>query len=49
MFNFLNDRVRGVLNDEMPRFKMGGDEDEATLMNEGSAKVDATGQRSSGF
>ena len=33
VFNFLNDRVRGLLTTEMPRFVF-GDEDEPTLMNE---------------
>ena len=33
VFNFLNDRVRGLLTAEMPRFKF-GDDDATTLMNE---------------
>lgn len=37
VYNFLNDRIRGELTEEMPRFDFGGDEDEPTLMNEGTA------------
>lgn len=33
VFNFLNDRVRGLLTTEMPRFVL-GDDDEPTLMNQ---------------
>ena len=40
VFNFLNDRVRGLLTTEMPRFKL-GDEDDATLMNEGTSGASA--------
>lgn len=36
VFNFLNDRVRGVLTPRMPRFDFGDESDEATLMNEGT-------------
>ena len=36
VFNFLNDRIRGELTTEMPRFDFGDDSDEATLMNEGT-------------
>lgn len=33
VFNFLNDRIRGELTTEMPRFDFGADDDEPTLMN----------------
>jgi hypothetical protein len=37
VFNFLNDRVRGELTTEMPRFAFGSADDEPTLMNANSA------------
>jgi len=40
VFNFLNDRVRGELTTEMPRFDFGETGDESTLMNEGSQVTD---------
>ena len=39
VFNFLNDRIRGELTPEMPRFQFGDDSDAPTLMNDGSAVV----------
>jgi hypothetical protein len=33
-FNFFNDRVRGEIGTEMPKFQFGTEEDEATVMNE---------------
>ncbi len=33
-FNFFNDKVRGELGTEMPKFQFGTEEDEATVMNE---------------
>jgi hypothetical protein len=40
VFNFLNDRIRGVLSDQMPVFDFGTEDDEPTLMNETSANGD---------
>ena len=37
VFNFLNDRIRGELTPEMPRFQFGDKNDAPTLMNEGTA------------
>lgn len=39
VFNFLNDRIRGELTPEMPRFQFGDDADTPTLMNDGTALV----------
>lgn len=39
VFNFLNDRIRGELTPEMPRFQFGDDSDAPTLMNEGTALI----------
>ncbi len=39
VFNFLNDRIRGLLTPEMPRFDFGDKDDAPTLMNEGTAIV----------
>jgi len=37
VFNFLNDRIRGELGPEMPRFQFGDINDAPTLMNDGTA------------
>lgn len=37
VYSFLNDRIRGELTSEMPRFEFGGEDDSPTLMNAGSA------------
>lgn len=39
IFNFFNDRIRGELSTEMPRFQFGDDVDAPTLMNDGTAIV----------
>ncbi|WNC72143.1 DUF1838 family protein [Thalassotalea psychrophila] len=39
VFNFFNDRIRGELTPEMPKFHFGDDNDAPTLMNEGSIKT----------
>ena len=39
VFNFLNDRIRGELTPEMPRFQFGDASDAPTLMNEGSIET----------
>ncbi|MGK0499450.1 MAG: hypothetical protein ACJAYG_001091 [Oceanicoccus sp.] len=39
VFNFLNDRIRGELSPEMPKFDFGDKDDLPTLMNEGSAII----------
>ncbi len=39
VFNFLNDRIRGELSPEMPRFQFGDGDDVPTLMNDGTALV----------
>ena len=39
VFNFLNDRIRGELTPEMPRFQFGDEYDAPTLMNDGTALV----------
>ncbi|MCH9695968.1 MAG: DUF1838 domain-containing protein [Gammaproteobacteria bacterium] len=41
VFNFLNDRVRGELTTQMPRFAFGAPEDEATLMIAGGTDAAA--------
>ena len=43
VFNFLNDRVRGEITPEMPRFQFGDGDDAPTLMNDGSATVNQDG------
>lgn len=42
-FNFLNDRIRGELGAEMPRFDFGDGADSPTLMNEATAIVNEDG------
>ncbi len=42
-FNFLNDRIRGVLGPQMPRFDFGDGNDAPTLMNEATAVVNDDG------
>ena len=39
VFNFLNDRIRGELTPEMPKFQFGDSEDAPTLMNEGTIQT----------
>lgn len=43
VFNFLNDRIRGELSPEMPKFDFGDSNDAPTLMNEGTAIVNEDG------
>ena len=43
VFNFLNDRIRGELTPEMPRFDFGDKDDVPTLMNDGTALVNEDG------
>ncbi|MEH6549312.1 MAG: DUF1838 family protein [Pseudomonadales bacterium] len=40
VYNFLNDRIRGVLGAEMPVYSFGEEGDEPTLMNETSGSTD---------
>jgi len=40
VFDFLNDRMRGTLTTEMPRFHFGAEEDEATLLNDPGSETD---------
>ena len=40
VYKFLNDRIRGELSTEMPRFDFGGDDDEPTVMNADGATED---------
>ena len=40
VYNFLNNRIRGELTSEMPRFAFGDVGDEPTMMNEGTAQAD---------
>lgn len=42
VFNFYNPRMGGRLTAEMPRFAMGAERDEATLMNEGTHRSAAS-------
>ena len=42
-FNFLNDRIRGELGADMPRFEFGDGADTPTLMNEATATVNPDG------
>ena len=42
-FNFYNDRLRGELSLEMPRFQFGTEEDEATTMNEADTLTNESG------
>jgi hypothetical protein len=44
VFNFLNDRIRGELTSAMPRFQLGDENDQPTLMNDGTALADADGE-----
>ncbi len=39
VFNFLNERIRGELTPEMPRFDFGDKDDAPTLMNDGTAII----------
>ena len=39
VFNFLNDRIRGELTPEMPRFDFGDADDLPTMMNDGTAII----------
>lgn len=39
VFNFLNDKIRGELSTEMPRFQFGEETDTPTLMNDGTALI----------
>lgn len=43
-FNFFNDRVRGELTTEMPRFQFGDADDVPTLMNEGTIVANEDGK-----
>jgi Protein of unknown function (DUF1838) len=43
VFNFFNDRIRGELTPNMPVFQFGDADDIPTLMNDGSARVNADG------
>jgi hypothetical protein len=43
VFNFLNDRIRGELSTEMPRFQFGEETDTPTLMNDGTAMIKEDG------
>jgi hypothetical protein len=43
VFNFFNDRIRGELTPLMPQFKFGEEDDAPTLINDGTARVNADG------